>query len=219
MNVSKYVAIFFFVFIQLISVGKVFANADEWMTTFRENIAQTWQQPEHYDLYIPAITWHARFAYDKEKTDRYNERPWGGGFGQSRWDEKGNWHGLYAMAFKDSWNKWEPIAGYGWESTWRPLADENFHLGLGFTAGVTARDNWNYIPLPVLLPLASVGYGPATFQMTERGILAGRSTPARRPHNSRLNTEKFQQNFALVLPDWQVGVKRMLNELFTTTAI
>lgn len=77
MNVSKYVAIFFFVFIQLISVGKVFANADEWMTTFRENIAQTWQQPEHYDLYIPAITWHARFAYDKEKTDRYNERPWG----------------------------------------------------------------------------------------------------------------------------------------------
>ena len=84
MNVSKYVAIFFFVFIQLISVGKVFANADEWMTTFRENIAQTWQQPEHYDLYIPAITWHARFAYDKEKTDRYNERPWGGGFGQSR---------------------------------------------------------------------------------------------------------------------------------------
>lgn len=67
MNVSKYVAIFSFVFIQLISVGKVFANADEWMTTFRENIAQTWQQPEHYDLYIPAITWHARFAYDKEK--------------------------------------------------------------------------------------------------------------------------------------------------------
>lgn len=79
MNVSKYVAIFSFVFIQLISVGKAFANADEWMTTFRENIAQTWQQPEHYDLYIPAITWHARFAYDKEKTDRYNERPWGGG--------------------------------------------------------------------------------------------------------------------------------------------
>lgn len=56
MNVSKYVAIFSFVFIQLISVGKVFANADEWMTTFRENIAQTRQQPEHYDLYIPAIT-------------------------------------------------------------------------------------------------------------------------------------------------------------------
>lgn len=135
-----------------------------------------WQRLEKI-LHKPATAWTLWFIYSchhlactfrlrQRKTDRYNERPWGGGFGLSRWDEKGNWHGLYAMAFKDSWNKWEPIAGYGWESTWRPLADENFHLGLGFTAGVTARDNWNYIPLPVLLPLASVGYGPVTFQMT-----------------------------------------------------
>jgi len=43
-------------------------------------------------------------------------------------------------------------------------------------------------------------------------------TPARRPTNSRLNTEKFQRQFDLVLPDWQVGVKRMLDELFTTTS-
>lgn len=44
-------------------------------------------------------------------------------------------------------------------------------------------------------------------------------TPARRPENSRLNTEKFQQNFNLVLPQWDTGVKRMLEELFTTTSI
>ncbi|WP_337014476.1 dTDP-4-dehydrorhamnose reductase [Leclercia sp. AS011] len=44
-------------------------------------------------------------------------------------------------------------------------------------------------------------------------------TPARRPNNSRLNTEKFQQNFDLVLPHWETGVKRMLAELFTTTAV
>lgn len=44
-------------------------------------------------------------------------------------------------------------------------------------------------------------------------------TPARRPHNSRLNTEKFQRNFGLVLPSWEVGVKRMLAELFTTQSI
>ncbi|MEB5921373.1 lipid IV(A) palmitoyltransferase PagP [Franconibacter daqui] len=135
-------------------------------TTLKKNIAQTWGEPAHYDGYLPVITWHARFAYDKEKTDRYNERPWGAGFGQSRWDEKGNWHGLYAMAFKDSFNHWEPIAGYGWEATWHPLADDNFRLGLGYTVGVTMRENWNYIPIPLALPLASVGYGPATFQMT-----------------------------------------------------
>ncbi|CAH6635301.1 Lipid A palmitoyltransferase PagP [Pseudocitrobacter vendiensis] len=135
-------------------------------STLNDNIAQTWDEPQHYDLYVPAITWHARFAYDKEKTDRYNERPWGAGFGVSRWDEKGNWHGIYLMAFKDSWNKWEPIGGYGWEKTWRPLTDDNFRLGLGYTVGVTARDNYNYVPIPVLLPMASIGYGPATFQMT-----------------------------------------------------
>ncbi len=44
--------------------------------TLSNNVAQTWNEPEHYDLYVPAITWHARFAYDKEKTDKYNERPW-----------------------------------------------------------------------------------------------------------------------------------------------
>lgn len=44
-------------------------------------------------------------------------------------------------------------------------------------------------------------------------------TPAKRPQNSRLNTEKFQRNFDLVLPSWDVGVKRMLAELFTAQSI
>jgi len=37
-------------------------------------------------------------------------------------------------------------------------------------------------------------------------------TPARRPANSRLNTEKFQRTFSLKLPEWQAGVERMLIE-------
>lgn len=37
-------------------------------------------------------------------------------------------------------------------------------------------------------------------------------TPAKRPHNSRLCTEKLQQAFGLVLPPWQQGVDRMLAE-------
>ncbi|MGL4754545.1 MAG: sugar nucleotide-binding protein, partial [Aeromonadaceae bacterium] len=38
-------------------------------------------------------------------------------------------------------------------------------------------------------------------------------TPAKRPHNSRLDTGKFQRTFNLVLPDWTVGVERMLTEI------
>lgn len=38
-------------------------------------------------------------------------------------------------------------------------------------------------------------------------------TPAKRPHNSRLDTGKLQHTFGLTLPDWQVGVTRMLTEV------
>ncbi|TBO30172.1 dTDP-4-dehydrorhamnose reductase [Aquabacterium lacunae] len=37
-------------------------------------------------------------------------------------------------------------------------------------------------------------------------------TPARRPLNSRLNTNKLQAAFGLRLPHWQAGVERMLTE-------
>ncbi len=37
-------------------------------------------------------------------------------------------------------------------------------------------------------------------------------TPAKRPLNSRLNTDKLQNTFDLCLPGWQIGVERMLNE-------
>ncbi|MDZ7277958.1 dTDP-4-dehydrorhamnose reductase [Pantoea eucrina] len=40
-------------------------------------------------------------------------------------------------------------------------------------------------------------------------------TPAQRPHNSRLNTEKFTTAFGLTLPEWQQGVVRMLDELYS----
>jgi len=38
-------------------------------------------------------------------------------------------------------------------------------------------------------------------------------TPAKRPHNSRLNTGKLQATFGLRLPAWKQGVDRMLAEI------
>ncbi len=38
-------------------------------------------------------------------------------------------------------------------------------------------------------------------------------TPARRPLNSLMDTAKLQHSFELNLPDWQVGVARMLSEV------
>ncbi|WP_244216708.1 lipid IV(A) palmitoyltransferase PagP [Rahnella bruchi] len=142
-----------------------FSFSDTW-SDFKDKVSTTWNDSDSQDLYLPVITWHNRLTYDKEKTDRYNERPWGGGYGISRYDEKGNWNGIYFMAFKDSHNKWEPIGGYGWEKIWTPAEDKNFRLGLGYTAAVTARDDYAYIPIPIVLPLASIGYDKLTFQAT-----------------------------------------------------
>jgi dTDP-4-dehydrorhamnose reductase len=38
-------------------------------------------------------------------------------------------------------------------------------------------------------------------------------TAARRPANSRMETRKLQAAFGLHLPDWRVGVDRMLREV------
>ena len=38
-------------------------------------------------------------------------------------------------------------------------------------------------------------------------------TPAKRPHNSRMDTRKLRDTFDVTLPLWQVGVERMLTEV------
>jgi palmitoyl transferase len=134
--------------------------------SWKNDVSSTWNASPDRDLYLPVITWHNRATYDRAKIDKYNERPWGGGYGISRYDENGDWHGLYVMVFKDSFNQWEPIGGYGYEKIWRPVQGQNFRLGLGYTAAMTARGNYKYIPLPLVLPLVSIGYQRLTFQAT-----------------------------------------------------
>jgi dTDP-4-dehydrorhamnose reductase len=55
-----------------------------------------------------------------------------------------------------------------------------------------------------------------TLQIKAREVLPVPSTafptPARRPHNSRLDTRKLETTFGLSLPHWQQGVARMLAE-------
>ncbi len=44
-------------------------------------------------------------------------------------------------------------------------------------------------------------------------LTSGYPTPAPRPLNSRLDTSKLRQRFGLHLPNWDVGVRRMLDEI------
>ncbi|WP_246210705.1 lipid IV(A) palmitoyltransferase PagP [Vogesella oryzae] len=128
-----------------------------------ENMAETWGSSD-YELYIPLHTWHNRAMYSAEKIRSYNENPWGLGVGKYRYDADGNWQAWYAMAFLDSHHDVEPIVGYGYQKIWRPGGD--WRLGAGVTAGLTMRSDYNYVPLPVVLPTVSVEYGRFSLQST-----------------------------------------------------
>lgn len=142
-------------------------NAASWGSRIVSDITQTWTDYDSHDIYLPFISWHNRFMYDKEKTDRYNEMPWGAGVGVSRHHSNGNWSALYGMVFKDSHNEWQPVTGYAWEKGWHPGQQKDFRLGLGVTAGITARkDMGNYIPLPIIFPLFSASYKNVNIQFT-----------------------------------------------------
>lgn len=134
---------------------------------FKDDISLTWNEPQYTDVYLPFLSWHNRLTYDKDKTDSYNEMPWGGGIGVSRYSEEGNWSGLFAMVFQDSHREWQPAAGYGWEKGWYLTQDKDTRVGLGLAGGITARQDFaNYVPLPFLFPLFSAGYKNVNLQFT-----------------------------------------------------
>ncbi|CNJ51282.1 lipid IV(A) palmitoyltransferase PagP [Yersinia intermedia] len=129
------------------------------------NILLTWDSPNQ-ELYIPLNTWHNRWTYDDDKIESYNERPWGIGYGRYRYDEDNNWHSVYAMAFMDSHNRIEPIIGYGYQKMWIPGEMDGWRFGVGFTASITARHEYYYIPIPLPLPLFSIEYNKFSLQTT-----------------------------------------------------
>lgn len=132
----------------------------DWYDGARARVNQVWTEGDN-ELYVTGYSWHNRLAYTKEKIRSFNETAWGGGIGRGLYDEDGDWHGLYAMAFLDSHSDVQPMVGYGFQKIKR--VSENVRLGAGFTAFVTARrDIMSYVPFPAALPLVSVGYGRAT---------------------------------------------------------
>jgi palmitoyl transferase len=109
------------------------------------------------DLYLSGYAWHNRYTYRPEKIRSYNEAAWGGGLGKSLFDEKGNFHSIYAIAFLDSHRNVEPAVGYAYLKTAHFGSD--FKAGLGVSVLVTMRnDILNGVPFPGALPWAAVFY-------------------------------------------------------------
>ncbi len=125
---------------------------------------QTWTKGNN-ELYVSGFAWHNRFYYDKNRIHRYNEAALGGGLGKSFYDEKGDWHGLFAFGFLDSHKYFEPAVGYAFLKVLH--VTENAHIGVGYTALVTQRpDILHGIPFPGALPWVSIGYRRASISAT-----------------------------------------------------
>jgi len=125
-----------------------------------QRLYQVWAQGEN-ELIITGYAWHNRYTYTREKIRSYNEKAWGGGLGKSLFDEKGNWHGLYATAFLDSHNNIEPVAGYAYLKVL--TINKDIKTGLGYSILVTSRADINHnIPFPGAVPWASLFIGKAT---------------------------------------------------------
>lgn len=130
----------------------------------KQRLHQIWTQG-HNELYLTGYAWHNRFTYSREKINSYNEQAWGGGLGKGFFDERGNWHGLYAFGFLDSHSNVEPVLGYAFQKV--ITLHHELKAGIGYALLITQRKDLNSgIPFPGALPWASVFYKKVTIAAT-----------------------------------------------------
>ena len=133
--------------------------------TAGQHLSDIWNKGD-YSVMIPFWTYHMPYAYSAEKRAQYTEYPAGGGISKGYFNDSGNWEGIYLMEYQDSHGKPMYMGGYGWVPTWRPI-DDKFKIGAGLTAFMFMRsDIGNYAPLPGVLPVGSIGYGPVDVQFS-----------------------------------------------------
>lgn len=159
-----FLLLYFFLSTAFSNVPESCEDCNSLSKSIYHRLRQIWAQGDN-ELYITGFAWHNRYVYPDERVQAYNENAWGGGLGKSFYDEKGDWHGLFAFAFLDSHKNLEPIAGYAFLKVLH--FNDNTRLGGGITAFITARpDIFNHIPFPGVLPWISFSYRRATLSAT-----------------------------------------------------
>lgn len=139
-------------------------NCSSWLTWAKpacRRLHQIWDEGSK-ELYFTGYAWHNRHYYTEKKlaTTHYNEKAWGGGMGKGFYDEDGDWHGLYAMAFLDSHKHVQPASGYAFLKV---LHFGKASIGAGYSVLVTMRpDIFGGFPFPGAVPWLSLTLGNAT---------------------------------------------------------
>jgi palmitoyl transferase len=128
----------------------------------RSHLGANWEQAKRaaavgdWTLYASGYAWHAPWRYSPKQREGQNEAAWGGGFGRHVFDDAGDYHGLYGLAFLDSNREPMYMAGYNWQTYW---GGRDLKVGLGYTLFLFGRSDYsNYVPLPGVLPVVSIRY-------------------------------------------------------------
>jgi palmitoyl transferase len=115
----------------------------------------------------PINTYHLRTTYSMEKIARYTEWPLGLGYGRSRIDEQGNRREVFGIVFQDSAARWQ--YNFGYMHLWNRSvfgANQDVVIGAGYMVFVMGRWDWNYFPIPVVLPVLSLGVSRFSIETT-----------------------------------------------------
>ncbi|MBS0150349.1 MAG: dTDP-4-dehydrorhamnose reductase [Nitrospira sp.] len=91
--------------------------------------------------------------------------------------------------------------------------DESFPFGL-YHLAASGETNWHEYARVVVSEALSAGRPLKLAPDALRAISSSEyPTPAKRPANSRLDTGKLRRTFGLELPDWQQGVRYVLQQI------
>jgi palmitoyl transferase len=133
-----------------------------WFGKVKREFGTVWKDGS-IEVYVPFLTYHLPFWYTEERIEEFCQYPMGAGVGRGLASATGTWRGITPMLFLDSHCDPEPFLGYGWVKNWGSPA---LNVGLGYTAFITMRSDFNYIPLPGILPVFSFQSGPVAIQGT-----------------------------------------------------
>jgi len=127
-------------------------------------IGAAWDHGEN-ELIVTGYAYHLRSTYTAEKLRELNEHAWGGGWARTIEDPDGDTHSLFAFAFHESHNKVQYNAGYLYTTYWGP--QDGLRGGIGLATFIVQRpDIASGVPIPVILPVASLKYRKATLMAT-----------------------------------------------------
>jgi palmitoyl transferase len=136
------------------------------------------------DVILSGWALHPYWGYSPELQAKENDAAYGGGFGRTLTDARGQRRTFYFTVIRDShWNPQYSV-GYMWLAR---TSMRGPRLGVGYSAFLIGREEYNYLPVPLALPTMSLGWDPAEVIMMyvpgyEVFYFAGRITfPQRAP--------------------------------------